>query len=69
MLREVRREIAVKEKVPAYIIFHDAALKEMASEKPTTQLDMLAVQGISIIKYDKYGTDYFIKAIEEFNQQ
>ena len=38
MLREVRREIAVKEKVPAYIIFHDAALKEMASEKPTTQL-------------------------------
>ena len=67
ILREARRKIAVKEKVPAYIIFHDAALKEMASEKPTTQLDMLAVQGISIIKYDKYGK-IFIKAIEEFNQ-
>ena len=67
VLREVRRDIAVKEKVPAYIIFHDATLKEMASEKPTNQLDMLAVQGISVIKYDKYGKT-FINAIEEFNQ-
>ena len=67
VLREVRRGIAVKEKVPAYIIFHDATLKEMASEKPTNQLDMLAVQGISVIKYDKYGKT-FINAIEEFNQ-
>jgi len=66
ILREVRREIAIKEKVPAYIILHDASLKEMASEKPTTQLDMLAVQGISVIKYDKYGK-LFIEAIIEFN--
>ena len=65
VLREVRREIAITEKVPAYIILHDAALKEMASEKPTTQLEMLTVQGISVIKFDKYG-QLFIEAIEEF---
>ncbi len=64
-LREVRKEIAIQEKVPAYIVFHDATLKEMASEKPTSEMDLLAVQGISEVKLQKYGSP-FLQAIKAF---
>lgn len=65
-LRDVRKNIAIRENVPAYIIFHDATLKEMAAIKPVTELDMLAIQGISEVKLERYG-EQFLLAIDQFS--
>lgn len=65
ILREVRKNIAIKENVPAYIVFHDATLQQMSSEKPSSELDMLTIQGISEVKYHKYGQEFLI-AIKKF---
>lgn len=65
-LRTVRSKIAKQENVPAYVIFSDATLKEMAKEKPLTSSDLLNVGGVGEHKLDKYGS-YFLDAIIDFN--
>jgi ATP-dependent DNA helicase RecQ len=64
-LRTLRREIAQSHEVPAYVIFHDKTLKEMALLRPTTREDLLAVNGVGETKADRYG-DQFIAAIIEW---
>ena len=64
-LRALRREIAQAHEVPAYVIFHDKTLKEMALRRPTTREALLAVTGVGETKADRYG-DQFIDAIMEW---
>lgn len=64
-LRKLRWKIAKEEDVPAYVIFTDATLREMAHQQPVTELDMLAISGMSKAKYHKYGVS-FIMEIEKF---
>lgn len=66
-LRKLRWKIAKEEDVPAYVIFTDATLREMALQQPVTELDMLAISGMSKAKYHKYGVA-FILEIEKFQQ-
>ena len=63
-LRKLRKQIAESEKLPAYIIFNDATLREMASEKPLTEEEMLAVSGVGQHKFEKYGQQ-FLHVIHE----
>jgi ATP-dependent DNA helicase RecQ len=64
-LREVRRAIAESENVPPFVIFSDAALKDMCSKLPTTNEEFLTVSGVGEHKLKKYGLD-FIQAIRAF---
>lgn len=64
-LREVRRAIAETENVPPFVIFSDAALKDMCAKLPTTNEEFLTVSGVGEHKLKKYGLD-FIKAIRTF---
>ena len=64
-LKLLRRKIAVEENVPAYIVFSDASLMEMASEKPTTENDLLAIQGVGLQKMRTYGEE-FLDLIKNF---
>jgi ATP-dependent DNA helicase RecQ len=64
-LRALRREIAQHHEVPAYVIFHDKTLKEMAFLRPTTREALLAVSGVGETKADRYGSQ-FIEAIVEW---
>ena len=57
-LRALRREIADREGVPAYVIFHDATLREMAAARPTTLDDLLDISGVGERKLEKYGTEF-----------
>ena len=57
-LRKLRKQIAESEKLPAYIIFNDATLREMASEKPLTEEEMLAISGVGQHKFEKYGQQF-----------
>jgi ATP-dependent DNA helicase RecQ len=65
VLREVRKEIAEVEKVPPFVIFSDAALKDMCAKQPLTNEDFLQVSGVGEMKLQKYGLP-FIQAVRTF---
>ena len=54
-LRGLRAELARQAGVPAYVIFHDATLLNIASAKPSTEAELLAVPGVGAQKVSKYG--------------
>ena len=64
-LKEVRRELARAENVPAYVIFHDAVLMEFATRKPAALGDLLDVSGVGPRKVEKYGAA-FLDALAAF---
>jgi ATP-dependent DNA helicase RecQ len=51
--------------VPAYVVFNDATLREMAAVRPTSPDDLLSVGGVGEAKLDKYG-DAFLEVIRAF---
>ena len=57
-LKKLRSAIAKKELVPAYIIFSDAALKDMCRLKPTDIPHFLRVAGVGKVKAEKYGLEF-----------
>ena len=65
VLREVRKQIAESEKVPPFVIFSDAALKDMCVKLPITNEEFLQVSGVGELKLQKYGLR-FIEAILTF---
>jgi len=66
-LKLLRRKLSVEFNVPPYIIFSDATLQQMANEKPKTNLEFLAIQGVGEQKLATYGED-FISVIRNFNR-
>jgi ATP-dependent DNA helicase RecQ len=63
-LRDLRKRLAEGRGVPAYVVFSDATLLEMAASRPTTDAALLAVTGVGPVKLDRYGAD-FITLIRE----
>jgi len=61
-LRVLRRRLADEQRVPAYVVFSDATLAEMAARKPSTHAELLEVGGVGQTKLERYG-DAFIDAI------
>lgn len=57
-LRLVRRELAGKERVPSYIIFNDATLREMSVVCPQTEAEILKIKGVGEVKFRKYGKPF-----------
>lgn len=54
-LRSLRAELARQAGVPAYVIFHDATLLNLASAQPATEAELLAISGVGEQKAKKYG--------------
>lgn len=54
-LRELRRQLAAAEGVPAFVIFGDRALADMATSKPSTPEEFLEVYGVGQAKLERYG--------------
>ena len=63
-LRTLRRTIADEKGVPAYIVFGDAALRDMARRRPESLEEFLEVSGVGEKKRQQYGAR-FIAAIRE----
>ena len=57
-LRELRLELARENGKPPYIIFDDRALEEMAAMKPTTEAELVRVNGVGQHKLALYGPDF-----------
>ncbi|MDG5747890.1 DNA helicase RecQ [Qipengyuania sp. XHP0207] len=60
-LRELRRELAVEGQVPPYVIFHDATLREMVSQRPATLAELGRVPGVGAKKLEAYGEQFLHK--------
>jgi ATP-dependent DNA helicase RecQ len=63
-LRVLRRRLAEEKKVPAYIVFGDATLRDMARRRPSTLAGFLEVGGVGEAKARQYG-EAFVAAIRE----
>ena len=65
VLSDLRKTIAVKEKIAPYMVFGDATLLSMANTYPTTKDEILNISGVGQVKYEKYGQE-FIDVIEKY---
>ncbi|MCX7745336.1 MAG: DNA helicase RecQ [Clostridia bacterium] len=65
MLRSLRRDIAEKQNLPPYIIFHDSTLKDMCRHFPVDRQSMLNISGVGETKFDMYG-ESFIELIKNY---
>ncbi|SHL08916.1 ATP-dependent DNA helicase RecQ [Selenomonas ruminantium] len=57
-LRHLRKEIAIREHIPPYMVFSDATLRDMCQVQPATLDEMLDVKGIGEMKLQKYGQEF-----------
>lgn len=64
-LRSLRKELATKEKLPPYMIFSDATLTQMATDKPTDLELMKNIRGVGEFKLQKYG-EKFLTVIKSY---
>lgn len=67
-LRQLRRQYAIEQKVPPYVIFNDATLKELAVHKPTSLSAFRTIKGIGENKLARLGPA-FIKTIRFWLEQ
>ncbi len=56
-LRSWRLATSREHGMPAYVIFHDGTLKEIARARPTTMTGLGAISGVGEMKLEKYGRD------------
>ena len=63
-LYALRKRLASKQKIPAYLVFSDATLREMVQKKPFSTDELLNITGVGEKKAARYGT-IFLAAIEE----
>lgn len=64
-LKALRKSIASKKSVPAYVIFTDATLIDMCKKCPETPDEMLEVSGVGRTKLEKFGKQ-FLEVIAKF---
>lgn len=57
-LRFLRKQIADKENIPPYIVFNDATLQEMAQYMPTSNIEMLQINGVGAIKLERFAQPF-----------
>ena len=67
-LKAERMRIAQEEGVPAYIVFSNAALADMAARAPRTMAEFLEVSGVGAVKAERYGAR-FLAAIAAHEQK
>ena len=71
-LRQLRLSISKKNKVPPYVIFHDRTLKEIASKRPVSLIEMAGLYGVGDSKLKKFGqifVDFMIRHIREHESE
>lgn len=65
VLKALRKSIASKNSVPAYVIFTDATLIDMCKKCPETPDEMLEISGVGRTKLEKFGKE-FLEVIAKF---
>ena len=63
-LYAVRKRLAGKQNLPAFMVFNDATLREMAEKKPMSIDELLNIGGVGEKKAARYG-NAFLRVIED----
>ena len=66
-LKAERMKIAAAERVPAYVVFSNATLADMAAKAPRTRDEFLKVNGVGEVKATRYA-EAFLQVIRDFEQ-
>jgi ATP-dependent DNA helicase RecQ len=61
-LKQLRARLASERRVPAYVVFSDATLIEMAHRRPKSEAELLAISGVGTKKLETYG-EVFLSVI------
>lgn len=67
-LRQWRSEIARSHGVPAYVIFNDATLREIALKRPDSLEDLAHINGVGVRKLESYGAS-ILTCIADFAER
>lgn len=67
-LKKLRNRIAHEENVPAYLIFSDSSLLDLATYLPVAQDDLPEISGFGAYKIEKYGRP-FLELIHDYCQE
>ena len=69
MLKDLRKKMARRLQIPPYVIFQDVSLDQMATMYPTTEEELVNIQGVGVGKAKRYGKEFcqLIKAHCEEN--
>ncbi|MDY0339610.1 MAG: DNA helicase RecQ [Coriobacteriia bacterium] len=57
-LRALRRELSNEQQVPAFVVFSDRSLMEMAARKPRSLEELLECHGVGAAKLERYGDEF-----------
>ena len=68
LLKDLRKEISRKEKLPPFVIFQDPSLEDMAIQYPITVEELKQITGVGSGKALKYGTP-FLDLIKEYVEE
>ena len=68
VLKELRGTLAKEAGIPAYVVFSNATLTDMARKKPKTMSEFRKVSGVGEIKAAWYGTA-FLKRIQQYEDE
>ena len=63
-LRDKRRELAKEHSVPPYVIFHDATLKAMLEQRPSSMDELAQISGVGARKLEAYGAEFLEVLLE-----
>lgn len=66
-LKDLRKSLAMRQSIPAYVVFTDATLIDMCRLKPKTQEEFMEVSGVGQAKSQCYG-EVFLAVIAEFSE-
>ena len=67
-LKALRNELAQRQHLPAYVIFTNASLTEMAEKRPRTTGDFLRISGVGDARARRYGME-FLRVIAEYQRE
>ena len=63
-LRKMRLDLARRNNIPAYVVFGDVTLRDLARKRPATPEALLGVSGIGLKKLEQYG-EMILQVIRE----
>ena len=68
LLRDLRKDLSRKEKLPPFVIFQDPSLEDMAIQYPVTMSELEQITGVGKGKAEKYG-EPFISLIKNYVEE
>ena len=66
-MKAVRFRVAQAQHVPAYIVFSNATLLDMAAKRPGSMEELLEVSGVGHVKAERYGAA-FLNEIKQYER-